>query len=53
MIAASFPLATSVPVGPHWDGQPATDLFAPEGTSVLAIFDGSAYARDSLLGATW
>jgi murein DD-endopeptidase MepM/ murein hydrolase activator NlpD len=38
----SFPLAAAVPVGPHWDGTLATDLFAPCNTPVLAVEDGYA-----------
>lgn len=45
--AASFPLAILVPVpSSHWDSRLAVDLFAPEGTPVLAVFDGFAIAQD-------
>lgn len=51
MRAQSFPLATPVPVPEsHWDGLLAADLFAPEGTPWLAVFDGVAEPVDVPLG---
>jgi murein DD-endopeptidase MepM/ murein hydrolase activator NlpD len=40
-----FPLgqAVTVPTS-HWDGGLAVDLFAPDGTPVVAVFDGYALA---------
>lgn len=47
----SFPLAIQVNVpASHWDGLQAVDLFAPEGTAWLAVFDGVAESRDYPLG---
>lgn len=43
MNLASFPLAAPVAVpSSHWDGSLAVDLFAPDLTPVLAVFDGWA-----------
>lgn len=43
MNARSFPLAGSFPVpGARWDGGLAADIFAPAGTAVPAVFDGTA-----------
>ena len=44
-----FPFAVEVPAT-HWDGEIAADLFAPEGTPVLAVFDGQSRAADFPLG---
>lgn len=38
-----FPLASMTPVPQrHWDGKMAVDIFAPDGTAVIAPFDGFA-----------
>ena len=51
MNASSFPLATQAEVpSTHWDGDLATDIFAPCGTPWLAVFDGYAEPRDYALG---
>ncbi len=51
MDAKSFPLAILVPVPTtHWDGELAADIFVPEGTAWLAVFDGDAEPRDYSLG---
>ncbi len=48
---SSFPLAVRVPVPTsHWDGALAVDLFAPEGTPALAVWDGEAIPTDYPLG---
>jgi murein DD-endopeptidase MepM/ murein hydrolase activator NlpD len=47
----AFPLATLVRVPrSHWDGTLAVDLFAPCGTSWVAMFDGVATPHDFPLG---
>lgn len=51
MDAQSFPLALLVEVpASHWDGELAADIFVPEGTPWLAVFDGQAEPRDYELG---
>jgi len=51
MRAQCFPLAVLVPVPEtHWDGDLAADLFAPDWTPWLAVFDGVSYPRDYTLG---
>lgn len=44
-----FPFRVEVPPR-HWDGELAADLFAAEGTPVLAVFDGVSRAADFPLG---
>jgi len=51
MLAQSFLFPFQVEIPPaHWDGELAADLFAPEGTEVLAVFDGHSQPADFPLG---
>lgn len=51
MLARCFPLAVLVPVPEtHWDGELAADMFAPDWTPWLAVFDGVSHPRDYTLG---
>jgi murein DD-endopeptidase MepM/ murein hydrolase activator NlpD len=45
--AQSAPIAGGAQIpAVHWDGLPAVDIFAPEGTPWLAVFDGVAQPID-------